>query len=75
MVVKVAPARDRTQLTHGRPRPAAPILIEQKSELEQAHLVIATPWPDALERRSLRCKFAGFGHRRRNFEPAVAEDS
>lgn len=30
------------------PRPAAPILIEQKNELEQAHLVIATPWPDAL---------------------------
>ena len=30
------------------PRPAAPILIEQKSELEQAHLVIATPWPHAL---------------------------
>jgi predicted Zn-dependent peptidase len=30
------------------PRPVAPILIEQKSELEQAHLVIATPWPDAL---------------------------
>jgi len=26
-----------------RPRPAAPILIEQKHELEQAHLVIATP--------------------------------
>jgi predicted Zn-dependent peptidase len=23
-------------------------LIEQKSELEQAHMVIATPWPDAL---------------------------
>jgi predicted Zn-dependent peptidase len=32
----------------GRPRPAAPILIEQKNELEQAHLVIATPWPSAL---------------------------
>jgi predicted Zn-dependent peptidase len=32
-----------------RPRPAAPILIEQKSELEQAHLVIATPWPHALD--------------------------
>lgn len=33
---------------HGpTPRPAAPILIEQKKELEQAHLVIATPWPDA----------------------------
>lgn len=30
------------------PLPAAPILIEQKKELEQAHLVIATPWPDAL---------------------------
>ena len=30
------------------PRPAAPILIEQKTELEQAHLVIASPWPDAL---------------------------
>ena len=35
-------------LDPGRPRPAAPILIEQKSELEQAHLVIATPWPHAL---------------------------
>jgi len=29
------------------PTPAAPILIEQKNELEQAHLVIAAPWPDA----------------------------
>src|ERR1051325_11016085 len=35
-------------LEHGKPRPAAPILIEQKSELEQAHLVVATPWPHAL---------------------------
>jgi predicted Zn-dependent peptidase len=35
-------------LDSGRPRPAAPILIEQKNELEQAHLVIAAPWPDAL---------------------------
>ncbi|HKU74885.1 MAG TPA: pitrilysin family protein [Pyrinomonadaceae bacterium] len=35
-------------LEHGKPRPAAPILIEQKSELEQAHLVLATPWPHAL---------------------------
>jgi predicted Zn-dependent peptidase len=32
----------------GRPRPAAPIMIEQKNELEQAHLVLATPWPSAL---------------------------
>ena len=30
------------------PRPAAPILVEQKGELEQAHLIIATPWPSAL---------------------------
>ncbi len=29
------------------PSPAAPILIEQKKELEQAHLIIAAPWPDA----------------------------
>jgi predicted Zn-dependent peptidase len=35
-------------LAAGRPRPAAPILIEQKNELEQAHLVLATPWPSAL---------------------------
>ena len=28
------------------PAIAAPILIEQKKELEQAHLVIAAPWPD-----------------------------
>jgi predicted Zn-dependent peptidase len=33
---------------NGRPpAPASPILIEQKKELEQAHLVIAAPWPDA----------------------------
>jgi predicted Zn-dependent peptidase len=30
------------------PTPAAPILIEQKEELEQAHLVIAAPWPSAV---------------------------
>jgi len=29
------------------PRPAAPILIERKQELEQAHLIIAAPWPSA----------------------------
>lgn len=29
------------------PSVGAPILIEQKKELEQAHLVIAAPWPDA----------------------------
>jgi predicted Zn-dependent peptidase len=29
------------------PAAAAPILIERKSELEQAHLIIAAPWPSA----------------------------
>ncbi|HXM34455.1 MAG TPA: pitrilysin family protein [Pyrinomonadaceae bacterium] len=29
---------------------AAPILIEQKEELEQAHLVIAAPWPSSLSK-------------------------
>lgn len=29
------------------PQAAAPILIERKKELEQAHLIIATPWPSA----------------------------
>ena len=30
------------------PAVAAPILIEQKEELEQAHMIIAAPWPSAL---------------------------
>jgi predicted Zn-dependent peptidase len=30
------------------PEVAAPILIERKSELEQAHLLIAAPWPSAI---------------------------
>jgi len=34
--------------TDDNPQSAAPILVEQKTELEQAHLVIATPWPSAL---------------------------
>jgi predicted Zn-dependent peptidase len=29
------------------PAPATPILIERKKELEQAHLIIAAPWPSA----------------------------
>jgi predicted Zn-dependent peptidase len=29
------------------PDVAAPILIERKSELEQAHLIVAAPWPSA----------------------------
>lgn len=29
------------------PSPATPIMIEQKKELEQAHVLLASPWPDA----------------------------
>jgi predicted Zn-dependent peptidase len=32
------------------PAPAAPILVERKKELEQAHLIIAAPWPSARSR-------------------------
>lgn len=38
-----------------RPTPAAPILIEQKSELEQAHLLLAAPWPDACSKERYAC--------------------
>ena len=38
-----------SSLSSDSPATAAPILIEQKKELEQAHLVIATPWPDAKD--------------------------
>ena len=30
-----------------RPTPAAPILIERKRDLEQAHMILAAPWPSA----------------------------
>jgi predicted Zn-dependent peptidase len=39
-------ADSRTALLES-PAPAAPILIERKKELEQAHLIIAAPWPSA----------------------------
>ncbi len=35
------------RVTDPAPSPASPILIEQKRELEQAHLIIAAPWPNA----------------------------
>jgi len=41
--------RSRSEKTANQnPQSAAPILVEQKTELEQAHLVIASPWPSAL---------------------------
>jgi predicted Zn-dependent peptidase len=44
-----APAEAAPEDAHyaGAPKPAAPILIERKRELEQAHLLIAAPWTDA----------------------------
>jgi len=40
-------ARNGTGTGEDSPSAAAPILIEQKTELEQAHLIIAAPWPSA----------------------------
>ena len=34
-------------LVSASPEVAAPILIERKNELEQAHLIVAAPWPSA----------------------------
>src|ERR1043166_6003930 len=34
-------------VTSNSPNVAAPILIERKTELEQAHLIVAAPWPSA----------------------------
>lgn len=39
--------KDVESYTENVPAPAAPILIQKKKELEQAHLIIAAPWPDA----------------------------
>ena len=39
--------RENASSNSSAPAPAAPILIEKKKELEQAHLIIAAPWPDA----------------------------
>jgi predicted Zn-dependent peptidase len=38
---------DVAGIAQSTPAPNAPILIEKKKELEQAHLIIASPWPDA----------------------------
>jgi predicted Zn-dependent peptidase len=39
---------DADELIKDAPRAAAPILIQRKKELEQAHLIVAAPWPSAL---------------------------
>ena len=40
-------ADSQIELSSDTPDVAAPILIEPKNELEQAHLLIAAPWPSA----------------------------
>ena len=50
LVSKAFAGRNGNQVSRNgteAPTPAAPILIEQKKELEQAHLIIASPWPNA----------------------------
>jgi predicted Zn-dependent peptidase len=42
-------AQSVSESDEGSPAPAAPILIERKKELEQAHLIIASPWPNARD--------------------------
>ena len=39
--------RPAQSVTASAPAAAAPIVIERKGELEQAHLIIAAPWPSA----------------------------
>lgn len=41
------------------PQPAAPILIERKNELEQAHLIIAAPWPSATNENRYAASMLG----------------
>lgn len=41
------------------PRAAAPILIQRKRELEQAHLILATPWPSARDEERYAASLLG----------------
>jgi predicted Zn-dependent peptidase len=40
---------DGSSAAAAAPAPAAPILIQHKKELEQAHLILASPWPSARD--------------------------
>ncbi|HKX83310.1 MAG TPA: pitrilysin family protein [Pyrinomonadaceae bacterium] len=41
----------RTKARTQKPKPAAPILIKQRKDLEQAHLIIATPFPGGRDKK------------------------
>jgi predicted Zn-dependent peptidase len=45
----IADSHDIEESDGDAPRPAAPILVQRKKELEQAHLIIATPFPSARD--------------------------
>jgi len=54
----LSPALRRPVATEGRlkaglktPEPGAPIIVKNRSDLEQAHLIIATPFPGAADER------------------------
>jgi predicted Zn-dependent peptidase len=54
MVELAARAFDRSDASDDRsdgepPRPAAPILVQRKKELEQAHLILASPFPSSRD--------------------------
>ncbi len=42
-------AKEAPAVSQASPKAAAPILIERKPDLEQAHLIIAAPWPSAKD--------------------------
>jgi predicted Zn-dependent peptidase len=44
-------ARDKLKLAHSTPVTQAPIIIKQRPDLEQAHLILATPFPAAPDER------------------------
>ena len=43
--------KNRSQRKTRPPKPAAPIVMKQKSDLEQAHIVLATPFVSGLDKR------------------------
>ena len=57
------------------PTPAAPILIEQKKELEQAHLVDCRAVAGCSQQRTICREPVGFGHRWRYIKSIVADNS
>jgi predicted Zn-dependent peptidase len=49
----------QTEENASPPLAAAPILIQRKRELEQAHLILATPWPSARDEERYAASLLG----------------